>query len=192
MLQIFPKATILALIAALALLMLVVACASAAAPTPVPTPTPNIGKWRFSEQVHDVFGVRVVKITLNGFVRVNPEEPVPIPVIEVQCAPLPGQSTPLTLSIDWKEYLNPAHSEVAWQVDNASASTEKWRIVKRRTTPPPELLDGFIADLKRASKITVRGYFHPWTSTSLTYRTAGFDPAGFAEAYKPLDEACNK
>lgn len=40
MLQPFPKATVLALLAALALLLLAVACATAATPTPVPTHTP--------------------------------------------------------------------------------------------------------------------------------------------------------
>lgn len=193
MLQLFPKATILALIAAVALL-LAVACAPAATPTPVPTP--KTGNWISSDRTDAISDSRVLKITLMAVESTARTSPT----IEVKCVTKPGSSPRFMFHIDWREFLGSDTPEVAWRVNTASALTEKWRLDGDSLTAPSILrlgiekldryLDSFIADLTGADKITARVYFYRGQFAESI--TAVWHPAGFAEAYKPLDAACKK
>ena len=192
MLQIFPKATILALIAALALLlMLAVACASAATPTPVPTP--KTGNWISSDRTDAISDSRVLKIALTAVESTS----ITHPTIEVKCVTGPGYSPRFMFHINWKEFLGSDIPKVAWRVNTASALTEEWRLDGDSLTAPiPQIekldkyLDSFIADLTVADKITARVYFYRGRFTDSI--TAVWHPAGFAEAYKPVAAACGK
>ena len=191
MLQLFPKATILALIAAFALLMLSVACASAAVPTPIPTP--KTGSWLSIDRTDAISDSRVLGITLMAVESTARTHPT----IEVICVTKPGSSPRFMFHINWRKFLGSDIPKVAWRVNTASALTERWRLDGDSLTAPiPQLenldryLDSFIADLTGADKITARVYFYRGQFAESI--TAVWHPAGFAEAYKPLDAACNQ
>lgn len=151
MLQPFPKATILALIAALALLMLAVACAPAATPTaiptdtpvptaipttpattaipnqalatPEPTATPAFPSWIFSERVDDITDARTVTIKL----RAHKSTVGPIPTLQIICNNEEGWKA---IVIDWgveiASLITTQPLPVSWHVDGEITPSQSW------------------------------------------------------------------
>ena len=235
MLQLFPKAGILALIAAFVLLTLAVACATAATPTPVstdtpvptatptltatltPTPAPvptatftpvptatsvptpdvpDVGQWVFDEIIDAISDARSVGIKLKA----TESDGDTLPNIWVTC--FANRNAPIVrLHIDWGEFLGSDNPEIAWRVDNNTASSKIWRLDGSSLVAPlPDVtwrsgemvvkdVDPFIKDLRSADKITARVHFYLIRSPESI--TAIWHPVGFAEAYKPVAAACN-
>lgn len=237
MLQIFPKATILALLAALALLMLTVACATAATPIPTatptptatvapapastpvptatptptsvptatpvptaipdptptpvptvtPTPTPTMGNWLAEEHTDPISDSVVKAVTLKAS---ESDLSFPYddhhPLITVMCLVGKDKDPAIWLAILWHEYLGSDDKILFWRVDREDAAMTTWTLFDDNSVvnySPSQLIE----DLTRADKITARV-----RRDFAENLTAIWHPAGFAEAYKPLAEACNK
>ena len=196
MLQPFPKATILALIAALALLMLAVACAPAAtpiptaapAPTATPAPTPDIGNWipgGFTDAIDDTTVVGTALVASESSL----EFPHDNPGIGVICHRPSSDEPIVVILVNWREYLgSDEFLEVDWRVNSEAASTKSWfSNGSNLAGPVGPAIEQAIRDLLRAEKITVR--IHRDFAESIT---AVWHPAGFAEAYKPVAAACGQ
>lgn len=220
MLQLFPKVTILALIAALALLlMLAVACAAAATPTPIPTatpaptatlvptptftpaptptpspaptakplptPTPDAGNWvqeDFTDAIDDS-GFLTVRLQASESTLTFPYDD---PWLSVGCVNPSSENSQIVIIILWDDYLGSGNPRVDWRVDSEPAKTTIWIRNSDDATAKGDPRQE-VNDLLRAEKITVRV-----RRDFAEDLTAIWHPAGFAEAYKPLDEACNK
>ncbi|MYC30494.1 MAG: hypothetical protein F4X65_10460 [Chloroflexi bacterium] len=114
------------------------------------------------------------------------EWPYDNPYLYVSCFGASGDNPLFAIVISWHEYLGNENPEVSWRLNEESASTERWFLVGDdgvRTTEPRQL----VLDLLRADKITAR--VHRDFSDSLT---AMWLVEGFAEAYKPVEEACGQ
>lgn len=194
MLQIFPKATILALIAALALLMLAVACAPSATPTPIPTatlaptatpvPTPDTGNWvqeDFTDAIDDR-GFHTVKLQATESTLTFPYDD---PWLSVGCVNPNSDNSQIAILILWDEYLGSGNPRVDWRVDSKPARSAIWRGADEAIAKSKAYRE--VNDLLRAEKITVR--VHRDFAENLT---AIWHPAGFAEAYQPVAAACGK
>lgn len=201
----FPKATILALIAALALLTLAIACATAATPTPVPTatavptvtlvptatalptptPAPDTGNWMADVSIDAITDAKSVGTILKAS-ESTLDFPYDDPTLLVVCR---APSRRLGIFVEWGEHLGSGSLlEVAWRVNSERPSNHGWFRSgdSIATVGSEQLQDETIQDLLRAEKITARVKRDFAESI-----TAVWHPAGFAEAYKPVADACN-
>ena len=195
MLQPFPKAGTLALMAALALLlMLAVACAPAATPTPVPTvtpvptatvvPTPDTGNWvreDFTDAIDDR-GFLTVKLQASESTLTFPYDD---PWLSVGCVNPSSDNSQIAILILWDEYLGSGNPRVDWRVDSKPARTDIWKGADEAIAKDKAYRE--VNDLLRAEKITVRV-----RRDFAENLTAIWHPAGFAAAYKPVAAACGK
>ena len=211
MLQLFPKATILALIAALALLlMLAVACAPAATPTPVPSPT---GNWvvttypsgaEIKLRAYDSQAARLGRDWIG-----RPEDRYPY--LLVRCA---VGKVGYQVLINWAHFSRPRRYKfdlgsprIDWYASNRRISSEIWRPRGGGIFGPPEnesaplISDELIQDLKRAETVTVE-VFRSLGTRQRTYQEkreiwnlesfAKWHPAKFDLAFLRLSEGCSK
>ncbi len=202
MLQLFPKARILALIAALALLTLAVACATAAIPTPAPTntpvatatpvptptPSPDTGNWTSENWKDPIDDGAFLTIQLQA-TESTLDFPYDEPRLSVGCRQFPGVSVGIGMIVLWDAYVGSGPMEVDWRVNGEAAKTTYWLGRDEATILPiSHELDNesLLTDLRRADKITLR--LRRDFAESIT---AIWHPVGFAEAYKPVAAACN-
>ena len=195
MFQSFQNTSVFVLVGAIVLLVLAVACSTPApTATPVPTPTPTAvptptpasatGNWFEKRDEKDpISDSTMISILLKAS---DFEFSGQSPVIQAFCLEAPGDGTSLLgVAIDWGQFLGLDDPRVDWRVDDAEAKTWKWNLIgESGITTQTGLL---LADLKRANKITAR--VHRDFAESLT---AVWHPEGFAEAYKPVEEACKQ
>ena len=210
MLQLFPKADVLALIAAFVLLTLAVACATAATPTPVPTVTPvptatlvptptpapaptatptmepQRGNWVKEEYQDPIDDSLAISIKLQasestlGF-------PYDNPWLGVVCIELSGDRSGIGMFIEWGEFLGSDDLIIDWRVDSKRAASPRvWRLSGDNSTTLLFEPSTYLRDIGRAEKITARVKRDFAESI-----TAVWHPTGFAEAYKPVAAACN-
>lgn len=108
------------------------------------------------------------------------------PAIFVMCLVGKDKDPAIWLSIGWHEYLGSDDKILFWRVDSEDATMATWPLFGDNSVvnySPSQLIE----DLTRADKITAR--VHRDFAEAIT---AVWHPAGFAEAYKPLDAACGK
>lgn len=195
--QLFRKVSTVMLVGVIALLVLAIACSApdpTATPAPIPTPTviptatpaPSTGNWEQIEETDPIDDTTSIAIKLKASESAL-EFPNSSPVLQVMCATRPAGEDPIeAVAIGWGVYLGQENVKVDWRVDEHKAKSRHWGVVGD---------DGIVTfnqswalkDLERADKITVR--VHRDFSESLT---AIWHVEGFAEAYKPVEEACKQ
>ena len=194
MFQFFQNNGVLIFVGVIALLMSAIACSAPAptatpVPTLTPTPEPSTGNWEQFVNTDPITDKKDTVITLRAS-QSDLEFPYEDPVIFVQCRNLSQGGPILWVTIFWDAYID-SYFKLEWRVDSETVSEDlrpseqPWRLLGDSTTvsSKPEQI---VSDLSRADKITARV-----SSTAGVY-TAIWHPEGFAEAYKPVEEACKQ
>ncbi len=89
--------------------------------------------------------------------------------------------------IEWGEFLGSDDLIIDWRVDSKRAASPRvWRLSGDNSTALLIEPSTYLRDVGRAEKITARVKRDFAESI-----TAVWHPVGFAEAYKPVAEACN-
>ncbi len=154
-------------------------------PTITPTPKPSTGEWEQFETTDPISDMHDTVIALRAS-ESTLEFPYEDPLIWVVCQ-TPSRGDPLLgVIISWEEYLGSDDTIVDWRVNDEPVSTREWVLVGDDTTLSFDT-DRIVSDLLRADTITAR--VHRSFSNSLT---AVWNVEGFAEAYKPVEEACKQ
>ena len=160
-----------------------------ATPTPTPEPTAalSVGSWYLFEESDPITDLRVFGIGLQA-AESTVEFPYDAPQIAVYCQDFPREAPETRVVIFWQEHLGSGHTDIDWRVDNERPRTRSWDIRDDGTAPSSSTaVRNIIEDLRRAHKISAR--VHRDFAESLT---AVWEPEGFEEAYKPVEEACRQ
>ena len=186
-------------------LVLAIAC-TAPTPTPVPTPTPtpepSTGSWVSVGSKDPMTDEGSAGIALESS-ESTPEYSLDEARLFVGCPDTSADAATVSIIIGWNEYLETSNEIlqgqlfVDWRVDGEdSTSWWAWDVINDTGTmaTTSEVSEEYnplrlIEDLKRAEKITARVYHGSGWDKELT---AVWYVEGFAEAYKPVEEACKQ